>query len=131
VRGVRVSDGHLRSENPPEGARILQGYIMGTKEHIPPTGFTGIDKDSRKIELMHMGRKNEPLLTEPRGRGELRGKRGACSPRGRGRRPGRRRVAGDRADRRRVRRVAVGQRGSKRWQREDNASGSVGLEAFF
>jgi hypothetical protein len=38
----------LRRENPPEGARILQGYIRGTKEHIPPTGFTGIDKDSRK-----------------------------------------------------------------------------------
>jgi hypothetical protein len=38
----------LRRENPLEGARILQGYIMGTKEHIPPTGFTGIYKDSRK-----------------------------------------------------------------------------------
>ena len=38
-------NGHMRSENPPEGARILQGYIMGTIEHIPPLGFTGFDKN--------------------------------------------------------------------------------------
>jgi hypothetical protein len=35
----------LRSENPPEGARILQGFIMETIEHIPPLGFTGFDKN--------------------------------------------------------------------------------------
>jgi hypothetical protein len=32
-------NGHLRSENPPEGAKNLQGYIMGTIEHIPRLGF--------------------------------------------------------------------------------------------
>jgi hypothetical protein len=32
-------NGHMRSENPLEGAKNLQGYIMGTIEHIPPTGF--------------------------------------------------------------------------------------------
>jgi hypothetical protein len=34
----------LRWENPPEGAKNLQGYTMGTIEHIPPTGFIGFDK---------------------------------------------------------------------------------------
>jgi hypothetical protein len=33
-------NGHMRSENPPEGAKNLQGYTIGTIEHIPPTGFT-------------------------------------------------------------------------------------------
>jgi hypothetical protein len=30
----------LRYKNPPEGARNLQGYSMGTIEHIPPHGCT-------------------------------------------------------------------------------------------
>jgi hypothetical protein len=34
----------LRWENPPEGAKNLQGFTMGTIEHIPPTGFIGFDK---------------------------------------------------------------------------------------
>jgi hypothetical protein len=42
-----LGNGHLRSENPPEGARILQGYKMGIIEHIPPLGFTGFDKNSK------------------------------------------------------------------------------------
>jgi hypothetical protein len=33
-------NGHLRSENPSEGAKNLQGYTIGTIEHIPPTVFT-------------------------------------------------------------------------------------------
>jgi hypothetical protein len=46
----------LRSENPPEGARILQGYTIGTKEHIPPTGFIGFHrnlKNLQKVEKVH------------------------------------------------------------------------------
>jgi hypothetical protein len=74
-------NGHMRSENLPEGAKNLQGYIMGTIEHIPPTGFIGFDKNLKNLELMQMGRIREPLLTEPRGRrtGQLteEGRRGA------------------------------------------------------
>jgi hypothetical protein len=45
-REIRVSEkSHLRSENPPEGAKNLQGYTMGTIEHIPPFGFIGFDKN--------------------------------------------------------------------------------------
>ena len=40
-------NGHMRSENPPEGAKNLQGYTIGTIEHIPPTGFTRFDKKLR------------------------------------------------------------------------------------
>jgi hypothetical protein len=39
VLGFR-GNGHLRSENPPEGARNLQGHSMATKEHIAQLGFT-------------------------------------------------------------------------------------------
>jgi hypothetical protein len=37
--------GHLRVETLPKGARNLQGYSMGTLEHIPPFGFTGFDRN--------------------------------------------------------------------------------------
>jgi hypothetical protein len=40
-------NGHMRSENPPEGAKNLQGYTLGTIEHISPTGFTRFDKKLR------------------------------------------------------------------------------------
>jgi hypothetical protein len=42
-------NGHLRSENPPEGAKNLQGYTMGTIEHIPPIGFIGFDKNLKNF----------------------------------------------------------------------------------
>ena len=40
-------NGHLRSENPPEGAKNLQGYSIHTETHIPQLGFTGIHRDLR------------------------------------------------------------------------------------
>jgi hypothetical protein len=43
VLGFR-GNGYLRWENPPEGARNLQGYSMATKEHIAPHGFTRIHR---------------------------------------------------------------------------------------
>ena len=62
-------------------------------------------------------KKREVLLTERgRGRAQAQGRRRVAA--GEGRSPVREEIA-------------VGQRGSKRWQREGNASGSVGLEAFF
>jgi hypothetical protein len=47
----------LRRENPPEGARILQGYTIGTKEHIVPTGFIGFH---RNLKNLQRGGKREP-----------------------------------------------------------------------
>jgi hypothetical protein len=71
---------HLRSENPPEGARILQGYIMGTIEHIPSLGFTGFDKNSKGGQGWRLECQGA-FQTESRGdRGKERGK--DCSPRG-------------------------------------------------
>jgi hypothetical protein len=46
----------LRWENPPEGARNLQGYLRDTWEHIPPLGFTRID---RKLNCAQKGWKKE------------------------------------------------------------------------
>jgi hypothetical protein len=43
VLGFR-GNGHLRSENPHEGARNLQGHSMATKEHIAQLGFTGFHR---------------------------------------------------------------------------------------
>jgi hypothetical protein len=85
----------LRWENPPEGARNLQGYTMGTIEHIPPLGFIGFDKNLKNGQ----GVENECLTasqTESR-REKDRGKeRGEVLLTGEGRRGarGRRRVAG-------------------------------------
>jgi hypothetical protein len=56
-------NGHMRSENPPEGAKNLQGYTMGTIEHIPPTGFIGFDKNLKNLEVMQKERIRELLLT--------------------------------------------------------------------
>jgi hypothetical protein len=39
----------LRWENPPEGAKSLQGYTKGTIEYIPPTGFTRFHRNLKKI----------------------------------------------------------------------------------
>jgi hypothetical protein len=43
-------NGHWRYENPPEGARILQGYMKGTKGHIPPTGFIGFHRNWKDLQ---------------------------------------------------------------------------------
>jgi hypothetical protein len=40
-------------ENPPEGARNLQGCSRHTEEHIPQLGFTGFHKN---LKLTHKGR---------------------------------------------------------------------------
>jgi hypothetical protein len=45
----------LRSENPPEGARILQGYTIGTKEHIVPTGFIGFHRNLKNLQRVEKG----------------------------------------------------------------------------
>jgi hypothetical protein len=45
----------LRSENPPEGARILQGYIIRTKEHIVPTGFIGFHRNLKNLQRVEKG----------------------------------------------------------------------------
>jgi hypothetical protein len=51
----------LRWENPPEGARNLQGYLRDTWEHIPPLGFTRID---RKLNWAQKGWKRNSLPRE-------------------------------------------------------------------
>jgi hypothetical protein len=46
----------LRWENPPEGAKNLQGYTIGIIECIPPTGFTRFHrnlKNLQKVEKVH------------------------------------------------------------------------------
>jgi hypothetical protein len=40
----------LRYENPPEGAKGLQGYTIETLELIPPIGFTGIHRFGRDVK---------------------------------------------------------------------------------
>ena len=57
VRGKLGSrrNGHMRSENPPEGARILQGYTIGTKEHIVPTGFIGFHRNLKNVQRVEKG----------------------------------------------------------------------------
>jgi hypothetical protein len=47
--------GHLRIETLPKGARNLQGYSGDTKEHIPPLGFTGIDKNLNRAQRVERG----------------------------------------------------------------------------
>jgi hypothetical protein len=73
-------NGHMRSENPPEGAKNLQGYTMGTIEHIPPTGFIGFDKNLKNLEVMQKGEDKGASAHQNREGGEQ-----GCSPRGRGR----------------------------------------------
>jgi hypothetical protein len=85
----------LRWENPPEGARNLQGYTMGTIEHIPPFGFIGFDKNLKNGQ----GVENVCLTTsqtESRREKDRRKERGEVLLTGEGRRGarGRRRVAG-------------------------------------
>jgi hypothetical protein len=46
----------LRWENPPEGARNLQGCSRHTEEHIPQLGFTGFHKN---LKLTHRGGREE------------------------------------------------------------------------
>jgi hypothetical protein len=66
---------NLGCETLPKGARNLQGYSMGTLEHIPPFGFTGFD---RNLELGKKGWKQkcftasqtENKRERDRGRGE-------------------------------------------------------------
>jgi hypothetical protein len=67
----------LRWKNPPEGAKSLQGYTIGTKEHIPPTGFIGFHRNLKNLQKVE--RVQTQLSRELRGRGELRGV--FCSPR--------------------------------------------------
>jgi hypothetical protein len=45
----------LRWENPPEGAKSLQGYTIGTKEHIPPTGFMGFHRNLKNLQKVEKG----------------------------------------------------------------------------
>jgi hypothetical protein len=45
----------LRIETLPKGARNLQGYSRDTKEHIPPLGFTGIDKNLNRAQRVERG----------------------------------------------------------------------------
>jgi hypothetical protein len=37
-------------KNPPEGAKDLQGYVIGTKEHIPLTGFMGFHRNLKNLQ---------------------------------------------------------------------------------
>jgi hypothetical protein len=37
-------------KNPPEGAKDLQGYVIGTMEHIPPTGFMGFHRNLKNLQ---------------------------------------------------------------------------------
>jgi hypothetical protein len=87
----------LRWENPPEGARNLQGCSRHTEEHISPHDFTGIHRDLKFAQKV--GRRAS--AQQNREGGKLKGK-WDCSPR---EGQGRYRVAGGsppgRGDRRR------------------------------
>jgi hypothetical protein len=89
VLGFR-GNGYLRWENPPEGAKNLQGYSRHTEEHIWPLGFTGFH---RKLELTHKGwkRGHHWAESERRERGE--GKAAHQREKGRVQAQGRRRIA--------------------------------------
>jgi hypothetical protein len=66
-------NGYLRWENPPEGARILQGYIMRTIEHIPRLGFTWFDKnlkDGQGVETGSLTASDTERERDRGGRGE-------------------------------------------------------------
>jgi hypothetical protein len=67
----------LRWENPPEGAKSLQGYTIGTKEHIPPTGFMGFHRNLKNLQKIEKGGdclRNREI--------ERQGRKRSCSPRG-------------------------------------------------
>ena len=60
-------------KNPPEGAKDLQGYVIGTKKHISPVGSMGFHRFEFAQEGGEFGG-TEALKTESRekgGRGEL------------------------------------------------------------
>jgi hypothetical protein len=48
-------NGHLRWECPPEGAKDLQGYVIGTKEGISPTGFIGFHRVLKDLQKRGKG----------------------------------------------------------------------------
>jgi hypothetical protein len=50
-----LGNGHLRCENPPEGARNLQGCSRHTEEHISPHDFTGIHRDLKFVQKVEKG----------------------------------------------------------------------------
>jgi hypothetical protein len=58
VLGFRWN-GYLRWENPPEGARNLQGHSMATREHISQLGVTGIHRIWRISQRVEMGASQE------------------------------------------------------------------------
>jgi hypothetical protein len=122
---------HLRWENPPEGAKNLQGYTMGTIEHIPPFGFIGFDKSLKMDKGWRLSASLplKPRAGEEKGRGK---ERGEVLLTGEGRRGARgHQVAGE---------SPVGGRspagaGNRQRQREGAGEMSLwlglGLEAFF
>jgi hypothetical protein len=65
----------LRWECPPEGAKSLQGYMIGIMQCIPPIGFAIFHKD---LNFAQKGREREASLPFRQRTGEERG----CSPRG-------------------------------------------------
>jgi hypothetical protein len=105
-------NGHLRSENPPEGAKNLQGYTMGTIEHILPFGFIGFDKNLKNGQGVETecltASQTESRREKDRGkeRGEVlltgEGHESTRSPEGRRWGEGRRRREGDARDRQRA-----------------------------
>jgi hypothetical protein len=110
-------NGHMRSENPPEGAKNLQGYTMGTIEHIPPTGFIGFVKNLKNLQEVEKGAYCNTAGKETEGKRQMNGlltKRkkaspGTRSPEHGGRRWGRSPATGRSRQR---------QRGNGRWQGE-------------
>jgi hypothetical protein len=69
-------NGHMRCENPPEGAKNLQECSRHTLEHIPPFGFTGFD---RNWNFAQKGRRG--VLTAGRDREKKRERESrGCSP---------------------------------------------------
>jgi hypothetical protein len=90
----------LRWENPPKGAKNLQGYSIHTETHIPQQGFTrfhrisqdfGSDaqgvaqsKETERKREMQRGGKREPELLTEEGRRGARGRRGIAGGRRRG-----------------------------------------------
>jgi hypothetical protein len=107
----------LRWENPPEGAKNLQGYSIHTETHIPQQGFT------RFLRIWSFAQKREMGASahQNRGRGELR-RDGLLTEEGRRGTRGRRSPVGDGG--RRWREIAGGGAGVAR-ETERTAGGGV------
>jgi hypothetical protein len=84
-------------ENPPEGAKDLQGYVIGTKKHISPIGCMGFHRNLNlpPRERGKSSTAHQEQRTAERGKAAHRGGRGG-EPKVTGARPGKMAAGGDR-----------------------------------